>query len=252
MKRILTASVLTAFALYSVFLSPQWIFIFIVYLMAALCYVEFAGIAKASGVEGPLWLGYLSGAAAMAYMPAVPLIVLVVLVVSMAVRDLSKALAFAATLVLATFYIFVAWRFAVPLRAQSVWWLMFALAVNWVGDIAAYYVGRAIGKHKLAPRISPGKSWEGAVASMTAAVLFGLWYGRQFHLGLDPLLMVALAAVANFAGQIGDLAESAFKRGAGVKDSGTLLPGHGGFLDRLDSTLFSLPVVHYFLLWARG
>jgi phosphatidate cytidylyltransferase len=81
-------------------------------------------------------------------------------------------------------------------------------------------------------------------------VLFGIAYNRQFALGLPDLDMALLSLIANVAGQIGDLAESAFKRGAGLKDSSNLLPGHGGFLDRLDSTLFSMPVVYYFLLFS--
>ncbi len=109
---------------------------------------------------------------------------------------------------------------------------------------AAYYVGRAIGKHKLAPSVSPGKSREGAIASVIGAIIFGLLYLGHFVPQI-PLWQVALmAAIANVAGQFGDLAESAMKRGAGMKDSGTLLPGHGGFLDRLDSSLFALPVVY--------
>jgi phosphatidate cytidylyltransferase len=131
----------------------------------------------------------------------------------------------------------------------SPFWVLFALSMNWVGDIAAYYVGRNFGKHKLAPRISPAKSWEGAIASSIFAVLFGAAYNIQFTLGVPPWDMVALSLFANVAGQIGDLAESALKRGAGVKDSGTLLPGHGGFLDRLDSSLFTLPVVYYYLAY---
>jgi phosphatidate cytidylyltransferase len=105
-------------------------------------------------------------------------------------------------------------------------------------------VGRAIGKHKLAPSVSPGKSWEGAVASVFGSILFGVLYVGHFVPQI-PIWQVALiAGVANVAGQFGDLAESALKRGAGLKDSGTLLPGHGGFLDRLDSSLFALPVVY--------
>lgn len=249
MKRILTAAVLTAFALYSIFLAPQPVFVAIVLAMACLCYHEFAGLARAGGVEGPLWIGYAAGAAAMADTSFVPLAVLAVMTLALGLRDYSKALAFSSVVVLACFYIFAAWGYAVPLRARSAWWLLFALAINWVGDIAAYYVGRAVGRHKLAPRVSPGKSWEGAAASLAAAVAFGLWFNAQFGLDLPAGVMALLSCLGNIAGQLGDLAESAIKRGAGKKDSGTLLPGHGGFLDRLDSTLFTLPAVYYFLRW---
>jgi phosphatidate cytidylyltransferase len=144
-------------------------------------------------------------------------------------------------------YTFIAWRFAFHLRQASPFWLLFALSINWVGDVAAYYVGRAVGRHKLAPRISPGKSWEGAIASMIAAVLFGQVFPLFAGLSISLTSMALLSALSNAAGQLGDLAESALKRGAGLKDSGTLLPGHGGFLDRLDSSLFTLPVVYYWL-----
>ena len=155
-------------------------------------------------------------------------------------------------LVLGVFYIFGAWWCAIPLRAASPHWLMYALLVSWSGDIGAYYVGRSFGRHRLAPRISPKKSWEGAVASVASALLLAGAYLAWFA-GVPVARALALTAVANVAGQLGDLAESAIKRGAGVKDSGALLPGHGGFLDRVDSTLFTLPVVYaYVRLTAAG
>ena len=124
---------------------------------------------------------------------------------------------------------------------------MFALALSWVGDSAAFYVGRTLGKHRLAPRVSPKKSWEGSAASVAASMLFG-WLFLRWTLPQVPAWhAIPLAAAGNVAGQVGDLVESAIKRGAGVKDSGTILPGHGGFLDRVDSTLFALPVVWLYL-----
>jgi phosphatidate cytidylyltransferase len=121
--------------------------------------------------------------------------------------------------------------------------LFFALAMNWIGDSAAYYVGRKLGRHRLAPIVSPKKSWEGAIASVLASLLFGLLYLPHLLPELRIWQIVLMAVLGNIAGQIGDLSESAMKRGAGLKDSGTLLPGHGGMLDRVDSSLFSLPVV---------
>ncbi|HWB98977.1 MAG TPA: phosphatidate cytidylyltransferase, partial [Bryobacteraceae bacterium] len=121
----------------------------------------------------------------------------------------------------------------------------------WIGDAGAYYVGRRLGRHKLAPRISPGKSWEGAIASVAVSVLFGVFYLARFLPSVPAAAAIAISAVANIAGQLGDLAESAIKRGAGVKDSGTILPGHGGFLDRVDSTLFVLPVVYLYIRFVQ-
>jgi phosphatidate cytidylyltransferase len=105
-------------------------------------------------------------------------------------------------------------------------------------------VGKGLGRHGLAPNISPKKTWEGAVASLVGSVIFGIVYLNR-ALSAVSLLEAALLSVAvNIAGQAGDLAESALKRGAGVKDSSSLLPGHGGLLDRVDSSLFALPVVY--------
>jgi phosphatidate cytidylyltransferase len=126
-------------------------------------------------------------------------------------------------------------------------WLLFALLVNWAGDTGAYFAGRAFGKHKLAPEVSPKKTWEGAAASVVASVVVAGGYVLTLIPEIPAVHVVVLAILANIAGQLGDLVESAMKRGAGVKDSGAILPGHGGFLDRVDSTLFALPVTYAYL-----
>ena len=148
---------------------------------------------------------------------------------------------------LGVLYIFGSLRFAIALRAISVYWLFFALSLNWVGDIAALYVGRAIGRHKLAPHVSPAKSVEGSIASVVASVVYAV-----FSFSAPAAVRAAGRSAGHrggrqYRGQFGDLCESALKRGAGVKDSGTLLPGHGGWLDRVDSGLFALPVVYVLL-----
>lgn len=122
--------------------------------------------------------------------------------------------------------------------------LFFVLVITWVGDTAAYFVGRAIGKHKLAPVLSPNKTWEGTVASMMGALLVAVAFAPRINIPLPHLLGMAVAG--NIAGQAGDLFESAFKRSAGIKDSGTLLPGHGGVLDRIDALILAIPVVWYY------
>jgi phosphatidate cytidylyltransferase len=138
--------------------------------------------------------------------------------------------------------------FAAPIAAVSHLqradpWLVFLLfAIVWLGDSAAYYVGRRLGRHKMAPVVSPNKSWEGAAAgfvtSLLAAAAWSLW-----RLGwVDPGLLAVAAATAA-AAQVGDLMESLIKRGAGVKDSGHILPGHGGVFDRMDAMLFAAPVM---------
>jgi phosphatidate cytidylyltransferase len=144
-------------------------------------------------------------------------------------------------------YVFGCWKWALDLRQANHHWLMYALLLNWAGDTGAYFIGRAFGRHKMAPRISPMKSWEGAAASVAISVLVGGAYLFRFIPGTSVATAIGLTVVANAAGQLGDLAESAIKRGASVKDSSAILPGHGGFLDRVDSTLFTLPVIYVWL-----
>jgi len=124
-------------------------------------------------------------------------------------------------------------------------WLALVVGATWVMDIAAYAVGKAVGRHKLAPRISPGKTVEGAVGALLGAVAVS--WGLGTWLGLSASQAVLLGLLLGIGGQLGDLFESWLKRRARVKDSGTLLPGHGGVLDRFDSLLFNAPIAYYFL-----
>ena len=124
--------------------------------------------------------------------------------------------------------------------------LLFALAITWAADTTAYFVGRAIGKHPLAPHISPKKTWEGSIASMFGSLVVAYAFSFWIRIPLPHLLI--MAAIGNIAGQMGDLLESAYKRSAGVKDSGGLLPGHGGILDRIDALILCIPVIWYYLV----
>jgi phosphatidate cytidylyltransferase len=184
--------------------------------------------------------------------------------------ELSKGYPAAAASAFAFAYIAIPMALLVEIRQQPAGaiWTIFTLLAVWAGDIFAYFVGKAIGRHLMSPLISPKKTWEGAVASIVASVVIGtLWIQHAsaisayfLRLGLierrdgmfgleQPQLfpIIVLAAVVNIAAQLGDLVESLIKRGAGVKDSGTILPGHGGMLDRIDAMLFAVPVV-----WAYG
>jgi phosphatidate cytidylyltransferase len=137
--------------------------------------------------------------------------------------------------------------FAVRLHGlgkEGPWLLLFALVITWAGDSVAYFMGRAIGKTPLAPHLSPKKTWEGSVASFAGSLLVAALFVRWLNAPTPHLL--AMAGVGNLAGQIGDLLESAYKRSAGVKDSGGLLPGHGGVLDRIDALILAIPVVWYY------
>ncbi len=122
--------------------------------------------------------------------------------------------------------------------------LLFAMVIIWVGDSAAYFVGRSFGKYKLAPHLSPNKTWEGTVASFLGSLIVAIVFARFMTVPLPHLL--GMAAVGNVAGQVGDLLESAYKRSAGIKDSGSILPGHGGVLDRIDALILAIPVVWYY------
>jgi phosphatidate cytidylyltransferase len=248
MKRLLTALALVFAAAYSVGWAPQPIFIGVAVLMGLLCYWEYSGLVAAHSIPRPGLFGLLAGLVIMFFpeyiLPGVSVLVICAFVAAMRSGNLRGVLPQVACAFLGAFYTFTPWRFAIDRRTDSVHLLFFALALNWVGDSAAYYVGRQFGKHKLAPLVSPGKSWEGAVASALAAVLFGVLYLGHFVPQIAWWQVSIIAFVANAAGQLGDLAESAMKRGANVKDSGNLLPGHGGMLDRVDSSLFAIPVVY--------
>jgi phosphatidate cytidylyltransferase len=162
--------------------------------------------------------------------------------------------------------------FLVEIRQQwsGAFLLMYLLLVVWAGDIFAYFVGKSLGRHLMSPRISPKKTWEGALASLIASLVVGmLLYNYAlpistallnahlierrdgfFALQNPPLLQaLLLTAALNVAAQLGDLVESLIKRGAGVKDSGAILPGHGGMLDRIDALLFAAPVLWYYAVW---
>ena len=145
-------------------------------------------------------------------------------------------------------------------RDDGVALLLFLFVCVWMGDIAALYIGKNFGKRKLAPALSPNKTWEGATASVVGSALFGMglialgeYFSRsgstftRLHTSEPWWQSLLLAVVINVAAQVGDLLESALKRGVGVKDSGKLLPGHGGVLDRIDALLLAAPVLLFAL-----
>jgi len=130
-------------------------------------------------------------------------------------------------------------------------WVFLALLATFGSDTAAYFTGRALGKHKLAPSISPGKTWEGTIAGILGAIIISLLFTIPSPLSL-PLgygQAILLGLLVSVFGQLGDLVESLLKRNMGVKDSGRLLPGHGGALDRIDSVVFASVVVYYYVIW---
>jgi phosphatidate cytidylyltransferase len=251
MKRILTAVALVPPVVYVVLGAPYPALFAVVVLVACLCYWEYSAIAGKLSPGFPAPLGYGAGLLVLAWPGETWLLLtaLTLLAMTLAMRatDLAAALPRASFLLLGVVYVFGCWKCALLVRAASPHWLMFALLVNWVGDAGAYYVGKNFGKRKLARRVSPGKTWEGAIGSAVTATIFAGWYLIHFLPRVSLVHAIGITIATNIAGQLGDLAESAIKRGAGVKDSGTILPGHGGFLDRVDSTLFALPVVYAYV-----
>jgi phosphatidate cytidylyltransferase len=300
MKRVLTAVALVPVVLLLVFRAPLWLFALAVAGIILLALHEYLSISEAAGIEPTKWLTYV-----MALLPFVAgwkdiwhygqgenykiefslfflfgwqdvlMVAAVVFGVPLVFRkDLKMGLAAVASSILGLIYIAVPLSLLLCMRADSFTkvLIIFTLFSVWAGDIAAYYVGRSIGKHKLAPIVSPNKSWEGAIASVIASMIVAVlvfhfrdqvenfFAGRHwartymvFPLGSKPSFLrlpwahvLGIGILTNVAAQFGDLFESALKRGAGVKDSGTLLPGHGGVLDRIDALLFAIPVVWYY------
>ena len=253
MKRVVTALLLIPFIVYVVLWANSLVFLGVLVLVACLCYREYDGIAAGYGFGAPGPMGYGAGllllVAERDEWLLLAAVALIALVLAMRTDELAQSLPRASLRLMGILYVFGTWKCAVLIRNHTPagHWLMFALLVNWSGDIGAYYVGRAFGRRKLAERVSPKKTWEGTIGSLAASTLMAGAYLVHFVGGVTVFQAVALTLTTNAAGQLGDLAESAMKRGAGVKDSGTLLPGHGGMLDRVDSTLFALPVVYAYL-----
>jgi phosphatidate cytidylyltransferase len=151
----------------------------------------------------------------------------------------------AAFIMLATIYIGTGFYFFIEINEQGLKYLFFAMFVIWATDSGAYFVGRAIGKRKLWPEISPNKTVEGSVGGVVCALAVGIVFQAIIPISDSLLMVIIIAILLSIFGQLGDLVESALKRHYSVKDSGTLLPGHGGILDRFDSLLFVLPIFHF-------
>jgi phosphatidate cytidylyltransferase len=265
MKRILTAVIVLPFLIASILISSLWwVFVLLAAAAMVLGLWEFYLLAKKLKSQPEVGAGYLAGAALITIPlqndPANVLLILFVIIavtigtlvaVTLRGAPFEKMIASVGATLLGVLYIPLLGSHLVALRtgfppALSAHLLSFFFLVLMGSDAGAYYTGRALGKHKLAPSISPGKTWEGAVGGIVAALamaaLAHFWFFRELPLKY----MLPLAAIMTLLGILGDLAESALKRGAGAKDAANILPGHGGILDRLDSLLFNAPVIYYF------
>ncbi len=299
MKRVLTAVILIPLVILALFKAPLWLFTLLVLGVALLSAREYFDIAQATGLRPMRGWGYFSlpwlfyvVASSMANLRSLENVLAIARVVGLIIlllwpylllidstrrEPLSQSLPDAAVSFLLLPYVGVTLALLIVLRNASygALYLLFTMLLVWGGDIAAFYVGRAVGKHKLAPRVSPGKTWEGACASTMVAIAIALVLFRfinpighafiEWHLmpqapygfepgpipmfRVPPVWLTAFFGLSiNVAAQFGDLFESAIKRGAGLKDSGALLPGHGGVLDRIDALLFALPVALIFAI----
>jgi phosphatidate cytidylyltransferase len=277
MKRILTATVLILAVFALIFFGNIWLmtlFWLIVAELAAYEYLKLAAVgAESHGAKLriPVWWMALGTAVAFVVtlpnfpvedqLPVLSALTLVLFAWNGFRAPLIQVLPDTAQGLFGLIYI------AYPLTLVPLLWkqedgptlVVFLMVCVWAGDIAALYIGRAFGKHKLAPRLSPGKTWEGSFASIAGSMLAAglvIFIADSLAARGNTLLHIAeplwqsllLAAILNIAAQLGDLLESAIKRGAGVKDSGTMLPGHGGILDRIDALLLAAPVLWFVLL----
>jgi phosphatidate cytidylyltransferase len=271
--RILTAFIALPIIIASIVLPvyfPQavWLFVAIAGFALAAGLFEFYSLTKKLELKADAAIGYLASAAlfvgflfdAPAKAPDLLIGTLALTVVAVLIsqtfrfqKDFSKMLTGVGVTLLGIFYVAFLGGFLVATRIGfenspqlSTHLLAFFFLVIFGSDAGAYFAGRALGKHRLAPAISPGKTVEGLIGGVAAAAGFGALSTWWFFPELPYQFSISLACVLAALGVLGDLCESAMKRGAGAKDAASILPGHGGFLDRLDSLLFGAPILYYF------
>ena len=264
-RRLATAAVGLPLLALALFWAPPIVLILVVAAAASIGLLEFYALVHARGIQPLRATGavvavlFFVQTVRPALVPSavLPIAAFIVLAVMLTrAGDVAGSVTSAAATLLGAAYLgglggtLAALRQA-PYELGGPWVTMLLLTTVMTADSAALFVGSATGRHKMAPRISPGKTWEGLAGALVGGVA-GALVIRQLRLPWLPLThAVALAIAVTLAGTAGDLAESLLKRWAGVKDSGHLFPGHGGMLDRLDSLLFGAPVLYYYLLYAR-
>jgi phosphatidate cytidylyltransferase len=291
LKRVLTAVVLIPVVLILVLRAPVPVLALVTAAVALLAIHELLKLSEAYAIHPQRWPTYifvglffliiaipsatpLLSTSGFAWIALSAAILAPFLFLSIGMHRAELASTFPAAMVSTFSFAYIALPLAALVQLREQWqgsfYLLYLLLLVWSGDVFAYFVGKSIGRHRMSPRVSPKKSWEGAVASVVASVAVGL---LMFHYSLpistallhahlidlrdgifnnqQPSLIpvVVLSVVLNIAAQLGDLVESLIKRGANVKDSGALLPGHGGMFDRIDALLFAAPLLWCYAAW---
>jgi len=250
MNRLLTALIGIPVTVLLILFSPEILLTLLLAGVAVLCFDEFLNLGKASfGTRPGPWALALGGLVTASFyggprwvVMALAFAVLAGGVIAAFSAPLEQSFPKAALAFMGFAYCGVLLGFLLWLDRRT---LLTLLGTIWIGDAAAYYGGRLFGRHPLAPRISPKKTVEGAFAGLIGSIVSGVLLGTWLT-GQSSTSLLAVSFSAAVIGQLGDLAESALKRSSGVKDSSSLLPGHGGMLDRLDSVLFAAPVYFWF------
>jgi phosphatidate cytidylyltransferase len=263
--RELTALVAAPIAIWVVLTDTPYVFDATIALVAILALHEFLSLGRAKGYDLPIYLCIAIMLVIMAAFILQELSVefgmftaLLVIPASYVLsrKPLEDSLPSSAIAVLATTYVGMLGGSLIRLRGDfpvGAKLIFFLLLVVWLGDSGAYYVGRSLGKHKLSPRISPKKTVEGLAGGIVTSIITAVVIHFTFFKEIPLVHAIIAGVILSFAGVIGDLAESMWKRSADVKDSGTLIPGHGGFLDRFDSIFFTAPILYcYWTLIVHG
>jgi len=265
--RELSALVLSPLAIYVIWWSPQYVYDAVIGLIAGLALYEFLVLGRRKGYQLPIVLCILVMLFIILAFVLEPISVEMGVFLTLLVipawyvfsrGSLDDALPSSAIAVMATLYVGMLGGSLIRLRND--FWpnigpklVLFLLLVVWLGDAGAYYIGKQFGRHPMSPRISPKKTIEGGIGGIATAIITAVVIHFTFFKEFPLVHAIIAGVVLSVAGVVGDLAESMWKRSAAVKDSGTLIPGHGGFLDRFDSIFFTAPILYvYWVLVQNG
>ena len=257
MKRVITAFIAILFLIGVIKYAPLWAFIIVILFAALISLNEFYALIKPKIAEKIVFFHYILTAILFFSILAdghrsialFPFFVIVPLAFFLITYPKSRhKIGDIATVMMGPFYICLPLvLLAIIARLpQGRMWIFFILVVIFAGDTGSFYCGKFFGKHKLT-QISPGKTWEGTIGGLIANIAFAGLFGYVFFTSLSVISIMIVGIALGISGQIGDLAESMLKRISNKKDSGTILPGHGGMLDRIDSLLFAVPVMYVYL-----